>query len=81
MATQPSIFFSKLGVKGMQETNESKNPEVCFFHNLAVYPCPYKGREFLSQIGKSKIDDEHLVYTNPKTSFYLCKKYKHSTEW
>lgn len=52
MTAQTSLYFSKLGLKGLQQINESKGPEVCFIHNIVVHPTPYRGRESLNQIGK-----------------------------
>ena len=45
-----------------------------------VKPQPYKGREGLKEMEKEN-DDDPFHYTNPKTSFYLCKQYRPSVEF
>ncbi len=71
--------MEKIGLKSLMTTRgEQKKIGHCFLHDFIVNPVPYKGRESL---GKNEESDDHYRYTNPKTSFYLCKRYYPSMEF
>lgn len=72
----PGTFYSKLSAHNklaQTQQAEHKTKPYCCLHNLIVCHLPYTGRHSLNEIGDK---DESLVYTNPKTSLYLCKRYE-----
>ena len=68
-------YFSKVSMQSklMQSQTETKSRPFCVFHDLVVCPLPYYGRQCLQELGDR---DESMMYTNPKTSLYLCKRYE-----
>lgn len=62
----------KLGLTSISNNSESKSKGPCYFHDLIISPSPYKCLSDSHQNGPQ---------CNPKTSFYLCKKYNSSLEF
>jgi hypothetical protein len=80
----PSQLYAKFGLKATQSAAEPKSVDHCFLHDIIVNPVPYKGRDSLQRIRNNTNNtnnDDHYQYINPKTSFYLCKKYQPSIEF
>lgn len=78
MSVRTSNLYAKFGLKE-STIPASKDNEFTFIHDLMVRPFPYKGRDSLMNMEKDQ-QDEHFQYTNPKTSFYLCKQYNPALE-
>jgi len=49
---------------------EVKDKNYTFFHNLIVRDAQYCGRDSFN----TKTSNQRSTYTNPKTSFYMCKR-------
>lgn len=74
-------FYGKLGLTSPQSRAEPRVADYCFFHDFIVNPHTYRGLESLPLIENPSDSQEEFHYTNPKTSFYLCKKYFSSVEF
>jgi hypothetical protein len=54
-----------------------KAKQYILFNNYVINPDLYEGRDTL--VNRSSKPDDCEQYTNPRSSFYLCKKLESST--
>jgi len=77
-ATANSLISKyQYGLKESVISVVSKDSEFTFIHDFLVRPLPYKGPGSTSD---KEDQEDQFQYTNPKTSFYICKQYHPSLE-